>query len=127
MGKIRTNPSPIGMPAIPIPYPVISMSPHKTSFKKIHLQCSMQGCNKSATCTLPKTGTRVCTDCYKEQTGGYALPSSSSNIKRSTGDEAGTTRGVASGIIVGPDKFSLMNQHQGHFLSPSHTKVMVMD
>jgi len=138
MSKIKTNQSPIGMPAIPIPYPNISMStmsPHKTSFKKIHLQCSMQGCNKSPTCTLPKTNAMVCTDCYKKQTGGYPLPS----IKRSTGDEAGITGGVASGVMMGPSrhssnkviidgalKGSLMNQHHGQFLIPSQTKVMVM-
>jgi len=125
------------MPAIPIPYPNIGMStksPHKTSFKKIHLQCSMQGCNKSPTCTLPKTRALVCTDCYKEQTGGYPLPSS----KRSTGDEAGVTGGVASGKMMGPSRHSSnkvfiggapksnLNLHHGFFVTPSQTKVMVM-
>lgn len=123
----------------PIPYPSITMQspPQPNQFKHLILLCgcSMQGCNKSPTCTLPKTNAMVCTDCYKEQTGGYPLPS----IKRSTGDEAGTTGGVASGVMMGPSrhssnkviidgalKGSLMNQHHGQFLIPSQTKVMVM-
>ena len=134
------------VPRGPIPYPT------KKSY--LILKCSMQGCNKSPTCRLPKTRALVCTDCYKEQTGGYPLPSS----KMSTGDEAGVTGGVASGKMMGPESRpdpgdgwatggvasgkmmgpsrhnlnkafiggTLMNQHHGNFLIPSQTKVMVM-
>ena len=119
-----TTNSPV--PRGPIPYPT------KKSY--LILKCSMQGCNKSPTCTLPKTNAMVCTDCYKKQTGGYPLPS----IKRSTGDEAGAAGGVASGLMMGPSRHSLnkvfiggalksnLNQHHGFFITPSQTKVMVM-
>ena len=116
-----TTNSPV--PRGPIPYP--------TSKSYLILKCSMQGCNKSPTCTLPKTNAMVCTDCYKKQTGGYPLPGS----KMSTGDEAGITGGVASGLMMGPARNisnkafiggTLMNQHHGCLLTPSQTKVMVM-
>lgn len=119
-----TTKSPV--PRGPIPYP--------TSKSYLILKCSMQGCNKSPTCTLPKTNAMVCTDCYKKQTGGYPLPSS----KMSTGDEAGTAGGAVSSVMMGPArnisnkvifdgtlKGSLMNQHHGLFITPSQTKVKV--
>jgi len=82
-------------PPVPIPYPNVGRLSIPQVREKTFTACSGQNCNATAKASLPTTQEPVCIACYKTATGGK-LPLPSTSIKLSSGDEAGTVKGLVS-------------------------------